>query len=243
MHYDDFTAHHDYELWLGNLLPELEANGLQGRRLLDVGCGTGKSFLPMLDRGWDVVAVDISPSMAAIAAEKAGGRARVEVADMRALPMLGDFDLVWCLDDAINYLLSASELRRCLAGLRRNLRPGGLCLFDVNCLSAYRGFFSETHVVPAGDRELVWRGRGRSDAEPGSESEACLEIVSSGQVLGRAIHRQRHFRPGEIEAGLAAEDLELLATYGHGTDAVLQQPLDEDVHSKAIFIAKRGEGR
>ena len=28
--YDDFTAHHDYELWLGNLLPELERHGLRG---------------------------------------------------------------------------------------------------------------------------------------------------------------------------------------------------------------------
>ena len=26
--YDDFTAHHDYELWLGNLLPKLRLHGL-----------------------------------------------------------------------------------------------------------------------------------------------------------------------------------------------------------------------
>ena len=199
MHYDDFTAHHDYELWLGNLLPELEANGLQGRRLLDVGCGTGKSFLPMLDRGWDVVAVDISPSMAAIAAEKAGGRARVEVADMRALPMLGDFDLVWCLDDAINYLLSAAELRRCLAGLRRNLRPGGLCLFDVNCLSAYRGFFSETARGP-GRRPRARSGAGGAEATPSrgpsprpawrscppARSSAARSIASAISARGRS---------------------------------------------------------
>ena len=47
--------------------------------------------------------------------------ARVEEAGMRALPMLGQFDLVWCLDDAVNYLLSVDELTSCLAGLRRKL--------------------------------------------------------------------------------------------------------------------------
>src|SRR6476659_3724746 len=34
--YDDFTAHHDYDLWLGELLPKLEKHGIPGRRLLDV---------------------------------------------------------------------------------------------------------------------------------------------------------------------------------------------------------------
>src|SRR4051794_28255187 len=103
--YDHFTAHHDYEAWLGDLLVVLERNGLQGRRLLDVGCGTGKSFLPMLPRGWEVTGCDVSASMVELAREKAGDSVRLAVADMRELPKFGEFDLIWALDDAINYLL------------------------------------------------------------------------------------------------------------------------------------------
>ena len=41
--YDDFTAHHNYELWFSHLLPALERHGLgDPGRLLDVGCCTGK---------------------------------------------------------------------------------------------------------------------------------------------------------------------------------------------------------
>src|ERR1700761_4581870 len=61
--YDEFTDHHDYEDWLGTLLPELERHGLIRGRLLDVACGTGKSFLPMLWRGWEVSACDVSAAM------------------------------------------------------------------------------------------------------------------------------------------------------------------------------------
>ncbi len=123
--YDDFTHHHDYELWLGNLLPELQRHGLRGDRLLDVACGTGKSFIPMLRRGWRVTASDISPAMVELARAKVGEAAALSVADMRELPTFGEFDLVWSLDDAVNYLLSREELERALAGMRRNLGPRG----------------------------------------------------------------------------------------------------------------------
>src|SRR4029077_16232734 len=119
--YDDFTAHHDYELWLGNLLPRLEAHGLPGRRLLDVACGTGKSFIPMLEWGWEVTACDISGSMIEQAREKVGGNVELRVADMRELPRYGEFDLVLCLDDAINYQLTLDELEQTLRSLQRNL--------------------------------------------------------------------------------------------------------------------------
>jgi SAM-dependent methyltransferase len=238
--YDDFTAHHDYELWLGNLLPKVESHGLHGRRLLDVGCGTGKSFLPMLERGWEVTACDISPSMLRLAEAKAGKAAQLSVADMRKLPVLGEFDLVWALDDAVNYLLSGSELREALGGMRANLAPGGLLMFDVNTLQAYRTFFAEEQRVERGGRQLIWRGQGSPEAEPGSISEARFEVESEsdGAKIETHVHRQRHFPEAEVLDTIRAAGLECLDVYGHGFDAVPKQPVDELVHSKAVFIAR-----
>ena len=142
--YDDFTGHYEYEAWIADLVKVLERHGLTGKRLLDVGCGTGKSFLPMLAQGWEVTACDISPAMLELAREKAGEAVRLAVADMLELPEFGEFDLVWALDDAINYLLSPEELERALAGCGPTSRPTGLLLFDVNELQAYRTFFAET---------------------------------------------------------------------------------------------------
>src|SRR5688500_19119565 len=104
--YDLLTAGYAHELWLAALEALAMDHGLRGRRVLDVACGTGKSFLPLLDRGYAVTACDVSAAMAARAQAKAGDRARVLVADMRALPLLGAFDLVTCLDDAPNHLRS-----------------------------------------------------------------------------------------------------------------------------------------
>jgi len=239
--YDDFTAHHDYELWLGNLLPKLRGHGLSGRRLLDVGCGTGKSFLPMLERGWEVTACDISPSMVELARAKAGASVRLSVADMRELPVFGEFDLVWALDDAVNYLLSAEELGRALSGMRANMAPGGLLMFDVNCLQTYRSFFAEEQRVQRRGRTLLWRGQGSADAAVGSTSEARFEVESGpdAERFAPHVHRQRHFPEAKVLEQLEVAGLACLDVYGHGFDAVPKQPLKELVHSKAVYMARR----
>jgi SAM-dependent methyltransferase len=98
--YDDFNHRYMYERWTGRLLAKAEEAGREGDRLLDVACGTGLSFLPMLDRGFEVTGCDISPAMVEVARPKAEGRAELVVADMRELPVMGEFDLVWSVDDA-----------------------------------------------------------------------------------------------------------------------------------------------
>ena len=248
--YDDFTAHHEYDAWITDLLRLLERHGLKGNRLLDVGCGTGKSFLEMLPRGWKVTACDISPEMLERARAKVGAEVRLELADMTELPRYGEFDLVWALDDAINYLLSREELERALAGMRANLALGGLLLFDVNSLTAYRTFFAESEVIERGGRQLIWKGLAPPDVAPGSICESRLEVASGegyegddepGAEQGAAPvlnHRQRHFPEAEVLAALAGAGLECLDVYGHGLDGIPRQPLDETTHTKAVYIAR-----
>src|SRR4051794_30073993 len=129
--YDAFTAGHDYEAWTATLVAAARQQGLRGDTLLDVACGTGKSFLPLLDRGWHVTACDLSAGMLAVAAGKAAGRARLLRADMRRLPRLGAFALVTCLDDALNYLAGPRDVRAAFASVAPCLTGDGRYVFDV----------------------------------------------------------------------------------------------------------------
>jgi SAM-dependent methyltransferase len=243
--YDDFTAHYEYEFWTSRLLEVLMRDGLQGQRLLDVGCGTGKSFLPMLARGWEVTGFDVSPSMLARARQKAGDAARLEIADMREMPVFGEFDLVWALDDAINYLLSPQELHQALQGLRDNLATTGRVLFDVNELPLYEALFAERIEVERNGRRLVWEGKGTGPQGPGSISKfLCFAATSdeadqnAGGQSAISVHRQRHFSEAEIRVALDHVGLECLGVYGQSTDGIPRQPLDNAVHTKAIYVAR-----
>jgi SAM-dependent methyltransferase len=248
--YDRFTAHHDYAAWTAALESLARAHGLSGRRLLDVGCGTGKSFLPFLARGYEVVACDVSPAMAALAAAKAPA-VPVHVLDARTLPLLGGFDLVTCLDDCLNHLLTEEDLTAALAAMAANLAPDGLLLFDLNTLATYRGFFAGATVVADDATAIVWTGE--TDPRLGAGGRASARLVAfTPDGAGRwarldVVHVQRHHPEAVVRTALAAAGLTCVAVAGHGLDGVPHDGVDELSDTKAVYLARRarltGEGR
>jgi len=99
-------------------------------RALDVACGTGKSALPLVERGYELTACDSSAGMLARARRALPESVELFQADMRELPAIGSFDLITCLDDAVNYLPGDDDLARALASMAELLAPGGLIVFD-----------------------------------------------------------------------------------------------------------------
>jgi SAM-dependent methyltransferase len=242
--YDRFTHNFGHDPWLANIEAISLRHGLRGRRVLDVGCGTGKSFLPMLERGYEVTACDLSPAMVEQARELAGLDAEVVVADARALPVLGRFDLVTCIDDALNYLLSDDELRMAFEGVARNLRPGGLFAFDVNTLSGYRKYFLIDSAMEVDGTFFCWRGEAQpGDIAPGATLSAVIEVFSSdGDYLWQrhsSRHVQRHHPPEVVERLLRDTGFELVERRGQITGAQMDPGGDEDFHMKLDYFARR----
>ena len=63
--------------------------------------------------------------MLAVAATRVPDPRAVQRHDMRTMPVLGSFDLITCIDDALNHLLTEEDVRNALASMARNLAPGG----------------------------------------------------------------------------------------------------------------------
>ncbi len=97
-----------------------------GSKVLDLGCGDGKSLVSMEDKGWHVTAVDFSPAAVSLARDVGGNPANVDciVADALQLPIRkNSFDIV----TAIHLLghVSVDGLRCISREIDRVLRPGG----------------------------------------------------------------------------------------------------------------------
>src|SRR4029450_9110283 len=192
--YDAFTSASDYEHWTQQVLGRAARHGMAGERVIEPACGTGKSFLPLLSRGYRVTGCDSSAAMLALAAAKAPDAALVQC-DLRELPVLGSFDLVTCFDDSLNYLLDSGELLSAFRGIGRNLAAAGLVLFDLNTLRAYRTTFACDSVTEHDGTLFAWRGESLPDLRPGQPAGARLDIFDPGEdgVYERGVsrHEQR----------------------------------------------------
>lgn len=244
--YDECNAENDYESWLGEvLLPELERHGLRRGWALDVGCGTGRAFEPLLARGWKVVGSDVSTGMLAEAKRKYGSAVELFTADARSLPPFSGppgsppgeaFDLVLLLNDVVNYMIEDGDLEKVFAGVRSNLRPPhGLAVFDANTLALFRAEFASEV-----DEEMSrggWRWRGLSeDLSAGQIFEASI----SAQSVEPEVHRQRHWTGEQVRAALAAAGLDCLTCLGQreeGRRIILSTSPNEDSDAKVVYVA------
>ncbi|KQU54967.1 magnesium protoporphyrin O-methyltransferase [Bosea sp. Leaf344] len=104
---------------------------LGGARILDAGCGTGALAVAAALRGADVVAIDLSPTLVALAQDRAPrdlrrGSIRFHSGDMLD-PALGRFDHVVAMDSLIHY--EAADIVGVLAGLASRTRASMLITF------------------------------------------------------------------------------------------------------------------
>lgn len=124
--YDDFYAEFDEHAI--DLLEELVAGG----RVLELGIGTGRVALPLVDRGLDVVGIDASPAMIEKLRAKPGGdEIRVVEASFAEIPIDGRFDLVFVAFNTFFALLTQEAQVGCFRSVAAHLSDEGSFLIEA----------------------------------------------------------------------------------------------------------------
>ena len=129
MYYDtiySFKNYADEASLVDERFRELSRSG--GRRLLDVGCGTGEHLRHLREK-YDVEGLDIDDAMLDIARRKQPDL-RFHHADMTGFDLGSRFDAVICLFSAVGYVRSSPRLRQAVATMARHLTPGGVLMVE-----------------------------------------------------------------------------------------------------------------
>ena len=105
------------------------------RTVLDLGCGTGTIACLLSQRGYRVMATDLSEEMLTQAAEKAMACKEPPLFVLQSMPRLHlpePVDAAISTLDSLNYLTRERDIRETFRRVFRFLKPGGSFIFDVN---------------------------------------------------------------------------------------------------------------
>ena len=208
LEYTDWIAEF-YDTWFGDWLdssPAVDAlAGLAGSgRVLELGIGTGRVALRLLERGVDLHGIDASEAMVARLRAKPGGDGiPVTIGDFSELDVSGRFSLVYLIAGSFFELQSQAAQVRCFQSVARHLEPGGVFVLDGLIPETGKASAQPTMgVIPTKSGELILRFRQVDRAEQRYVSHYAILGEQGVRVMSVPF---RYAAPSELDlmAGMA----------------------------------------
>jgi ubiquinone/menaquinone biosynthesis C-methylase UbiE len=241
--YDKIWGKHDYDSdvkFLDDLFKEHRCESI-----IDIGCGTGNHALRLSRLGYEVVGIDISPTMLKIAKEKSkGAKVRFMQGDMRKLQEIipkGDrFDAVICLGQAFSSMITNRDVHAFFSRVHRVLRKNGLFVFSARNAKMineeYLNKIRLDHTLleerlqalilvyntrdPRNRNVIVWRP---------------IYLMKENDKMDFQIreHKLRWVYFSALKKMLTKDNFKILWTYSGNT----REKFDEDKHANMWFVA------
>ena len=135
--------------------------GRESMTLLDLCCGTGTLACMLAARGHELIGVDVSEEMLALAQEKAEqGEFRIRpmflCQEAVELDLYGTVEGAYCSLDALNYL-PPEELGELVRRLHLFIEPGGRLALDIHSPEHLRALDGQVFVDESEDLLCLWR--------------------------------------------------------------------------------------
>ena len=216
--YDEMTQDVRYPAWADFLEKLFSREKRPVKTVLDLACGTGTMSFLLAQRGYEMIGVDFSPEMLAIAAGKeleGEGEPPIFLCQaMEELDLYGTVDACVCLLDSVNHVTRPDKLYRAFQRVHLFLEPGGLFVFDVHTPRHLEGLDGGVFLDETEDAYCVWR----TDYHP--KRQICtyvMDVFSREGGLWRReteVHEERAYSPEELIAALQKAGFQRIRLYG-----------------------------
>ena len=203
------------EIAADRLLEEVHREGPERGLIVELGCGPGATAAKVLAAGFDVVGIDISPDMLAIARQRAPRATFVEGSFLTA--EIPPCDAVIAVGEVFNYMFDKGNtnkaLERVFGKIFKALWPGGVLMFDMLGPEALTGAGTFHHAAVGDDWGVLVDGTEDAKKLTISRTITTLRKTASGITQSVEVHKQRLVAPSAVlemlrKAGFKARSLQ-----------------------------------
>lgn len=254
--YDEFMDATPYDEWCERICKLINKYGVskpqrnaedtldsEKNLVLDLGCGTGTLTSALYQKGYDMIGVDNSESMLAIAMDKRaekGEEILYLLQDMRELELYSTVGTVVSVCDCVNYILEEEELIEVFSLVNNYLYPGGIFIFDFNTDYKYREVIGDTTIAEnREDCSFIWENY--YDEESGINQYDVTIFVQEEEDLFRRFtetHLQRGYTPTQIQSFLEQAGMTVVKMY----DADTEEEMTASTERVLVVAREQGKG-
>ncbi len=234
--YDELMTDIPYDVYVD--LIDIAASGVEGKRVLDIGCGTGLLSAKLAKQGAVVTGIDLSKEMLEVAEQRVTALSlpvSFTHQSMEQLHGFTDFDIAVIAIDSLNYLSDKEDVTQTFRNIYSSLKVGGVLLFDVHSTFKTDVIFMEGPFT-FDNKRIAYIWETEQGEQPHSVySELAFFVQTTTDQYNRfdEVHMQQTYPIGEY--------VEMLENTGFSIERIFSDWEDEPPHeeSERIFFQVR----
>ncbi|PXW91603.1 methyltransferase family protein [Streptohalobacillus salinus] len=237
--YDLLMEDTPYQEWLAFTKKHLKPSA---RRVLDLGCGTGKMSVLLSKAGYQMTGVDLSEDMLVEASQRAlTEKQSIQwiQQDMTALEGFNNYDAVVSYLDVVNYLPDLSSVTQVFSNVYHALNDSGVFLFDVHSMGHVEKMVNEIYSVVDERYSYIWFCE--PGQYPGAMRHDLTFFIQDGELYQRfdEVHQQRTFTVSAYMDALRQVGFKAVHLYQdfEPNERTLENIDNED--ARFFFVAKK----
>lgn len=220
--YDSFTKDVKYHKRTEYILSLFQKFDRKPTLLLDLACGTGNFSVEFSKRNIDVIGVDISEDMLAVAHEKNELLSKPVMyicQPAEELELFGTVDGAVCMLDSLNHIVRYEDFKKAIARTALFLEPERLFIFDLNTPYKHQKILgNNSFSIRKGPMRCIWAN---TYFEENDTVKINLQFSKKIGLFKNELYTEeffeRTFSEDEINDALDNAGLELLAVYGENS--------------------------
>lgn len=241
--YDHMMNHIPYEEWFERLKSYLAGHGITSGTICELGCGTGVMTELFAGAGFQMIGVDQSADMLAIATTKkmkTGSDILYVEQNMENLELAEPVDAIISVCDSINYLLQEEALSAVFERVHKYLKPGGYLIFDMKTAYCYRNIIgNQTWVEQDEEVSYIWENYFYEDSDINEYMLTIFRKQQDSNLYERIeeAHYQKAYTIPALKILLNQNGLEIVDCF----DETMQEKPTEN-SERVYIVAKIQEG-